>query len=140
VEMGSLTSSVQGKRIMLIGDSYSAEDLALQCLKLGADKVYITSRHGKGIGSYVSAWPGKRVEILDGKLLCGVAEDGKGILCGRFDEEECDAEDESTVEVTDVFIVIFCTGFHPNMDFLDPDLMSLWDQGDILSALARSTN
>ena len=131
VEMGSLTSSVQGKRIMLIGDSFSAEDLALQCLKLGADKVYITSRHGKGIASDVVAWPGNRVEVLNGMVPCGVADDGNGIICGKFDgEEECDAEDESTVEVRDVSIVIFCTGYGPNMDFLDPELKSWWNETD----------
>jgi cation diffusion facilitator CzcD-associated flavoprotein CzcO len=146
-EMGSLTSSVQGKRIMLIGDSYSAEDLALQCLKLGAEKVYITSRHGNGIASYVTAWPGNRVEVLDQMLPCGVTDDGNGILCGmvdyKEDEEEedeesssdesrCNAENASTVKVTDVSIVIFCTGYEANMDFLDSDLKSWWTQTDKL--------
>jgi cation diffusion facilitator CzcD-associated flavoprotein CzcO len=135
-EMGSLTSSVQGKRIMLIGDSFSAEDLALQCLKLGAEKVYIASRRGNGIASTVTAWPGNRVEVLRNMLPIGVTDDGNGIICGLSDEMDLKEEEEedesssdetqnvSTVKVTDVSIVIFCTGYNPNMDFLDPDLNS----------------
>jgi cation diffusion facilitator CzcD-associated flavoprotein CzcO len=118
-EMGSLASSVQGKRIMLIGDSYSAEDLALQCLKLGADKVYIASRSGVGLASNVVEWPGNRVEVLKGMLPCGVADDGKNvIICDSLGNE--DERDE--IEVMNVSIVIFCTGYDSNMDYLDPDL------------------
>jgi hypothetical protein len=78
---------------MLIRDNYSAEDLALQCLKLGAAKVYVASRHGQGAASFVAAWPGNRVERLDSIMLpCGVADDGNRIL--MVDEEDEEEEDE----------------------------------------------
>jgi hypothetical protein len=132
--MGSLTSSVQGKRIMLIGDSFSAEDLALQSLKLGAEKVYIVSRSGNGIASFVGAWPGNRVEVLAGMHPFGVADDGNGLLCGGLlcgmfddgeeDDGQCSVECGNTVIEVDVSIVIFCTGYQFNIDILDPDLAS----------------
>ena len=63
-QMNSLGASVKDKRIVMIGDSYSAEDLALQCLKLGAERIFITSRNNCGSASNVEAWPGEKVEFL----------------------------------------------------------------------------
>ena len=42
-EMKDFEATVRGKRVLLVGDSYSAEDLALQSLKLGAERVFISS-------------------------------------------------------------------------------------------------
>ena len=47
-EMNDFEANVRGKRVLFVGDSYSAEDLALQSLKLGAEQIYITSRGGYG--------------------------------------------------------------------------------------------
>jgi len=42
---------VKGKKIMLIGDSSSAEDLALRAIKYGVDHIYILARSGDGDAS-----------------------------------------------------------------------------------------
>jgi len=122
-DMGALTSSVKGKRIMMIGDSYSAEDLALQCIKLGAEKIFITTRNSCGIASYMGAWPADRVEILYYQMPHGVTADGNGIICkdNRTSQEQNQLEGNS-VTIEDISIVIFCTGYAPNLDFLEPEL------------------
>jgi trimethylamine monooxygenase len=48
VDIGSL---IKGKRILLVGDSFSAEDLTLQALKMNAEHVYITSANRRGLTS-----------------------------------------------------------------------------------------
>jgi len=123
-DMGALKSSVQGKRIMMIGDSYSAEDITLQCLKLGAEKIFITTRKGSGMASYVGAWPSDRVEMLWYQLPCGVTKDGYGIICKDCcKSQQNQLEDKSDV-IENISIVIFCTGYKPNLNFLAPELKS----------------
>ena len=121
-EMNKLGTSVKGKRIVMVGDSYSAEDLALQCIKLGASKIYITSRRSSGVASYVGSWPDDKVEILWYKLPYSVQGDNT-LLC-RYDEDDDDIQ-----TILDVSIVIFCTGYHANFNMLSPDLHP-WDIHD----------
>jgi len=124
-EIGTLDLSVEGKRIIMIGDSYSAEDLTLQCLKLGAEKIFISSRSDSGSASSVGAWPGNRVEMLAHKIPYQVTEDGHGIVCKDVREEE-EEDDDIFTTVEDVSIIIFCTGYRPNVSFLAPELKPLW--------------
>ena len=83
-ELEDFESSVVGKRIVLIGDSYSAEDLALQALKLGAEWVNIACLHQTGMASWTSSWPKDRVEILN-CLPTEVIHNGTGLLCSVID-------------------------------------------------------
>merc|ERR1719412_2759146 len=62
---GSCLHLVKGKRILIIGDSDSAEDLTLQSLKHGVEKVYILSRSACGVCTRYGYWPYNKVEILD---------------------------------------------------------------------------
>lgn len=41
-------TAVRDKNVLLVGDNFSSEDLALVAIKAGAAKVYIVSRSGKG--------------------------------------------------------------------------------------------
>lgn len=121
-EMNKLGPSVKGKRIVMIGDSYSAEDLALQCLKLGASKIYITSRKSSGAASYVGAWPDNKVELLWYQLPYAV-ENGNTLLCRK------DENDEYVTTINDVSIVIFCTGYNANIGMLSKELQP-WEETD----------
>ena len=56
-EMNDFEATVRGKRVLLIGDSYSAEDLALQSIKLGAEQIYITSNKITSHLVKATAWP-----------------------------------------------------------------------------------
>jgi len=104
----------------MIEDNFSAEDLALPCIKLGAEKIYISSRKSEGIASYMGSWPEDKVEILDYSQVNGVKEDGTGRTI-MFDTLE---EDDPIIgDAEDVSIIIFCTGYEANLDFVDKKLL-----------------
>jgi cation diffusion facilitator CzcD-associated flavoprotein CzcO len=83
--------AVIGKRIVLIGDSDSALDLALHAVKLGVSKVDILSRSGYGECFYMSSWPekvdpdtGDYEQIVDVHVAMPfrVIDDGRSIVGG----------------------------------------------------------
>jgi len=107
----------------------------LQSLKLGAERIYITSRGGYGTASYVNAWPGDRVEVLWYMLPTDVTADCKGIILskvkwndatGRYDPED----GSETVELNDISTVVCCTGYSPNMDCLSDGLKAPWTENE----------
>lgn len=57
---------VKGKKIMLVGDSSSAEDLALRSVKLGAKHVYVCARSGDGDCSDTKSWPSDKITVIFG--------------------------------------------------------------------------
>jgi cation diffusion facilitator CzcD-associated flavoprotein CzcO len=110
-------NAVEGKRILMIGYSFSAVDLALQCIKLGAEHVYVASRKLAGSAVYMGSWPEDKVKILPYAELAGVKDDGTGKTL-VFDTLK---DDNHVPDVEDVSIVIFCTGYTPNLS-----LRRLW--------------
>jgi len=134
--MENFQHHVKNKRVVLIGDSASAEDLALKALRDGVDMVYILSRSGYGDATDVGSWPGNK-NPKTGKvkpkvkafvaLPYQVVDAGTGLRCCEieWDQEtemyELDEEAQPfTLERIDT--IIFCTGYAPNLDCLDPDL------------------
>merc|ERR1712243_198351 len=89
-----------GKRLLLIGSSYSAEDIALQCLKYGAQHIICTWR-SKPMGF---KWP-KEVEERP--------------LVQRFDGKVATFKDGTTAEID---VVMMCTGYLHSYPFLREDL------------------
>jgi len=68
----------KGKDLLLIGTSYSAEDIASQCWKYGAKSVTISHRT-KPIG--YETWPENIIEVpLLTKVVSNLAPDGNGEL------------------------------------------------------------
>jgi len=133
--------AVAGKRIVLIGDSSSAEDLALNAVRLGVSKVYILSRSGFGDCVYTGSWPGTynpKTKKLEPKVEVHIAlpyriiDDGTGLKCNEMtwnDEEELYEIDDEMPPITlrNIDTVIFCTGYVPNQDCLHPDLQMVKD-------------
>ena len=127
-QMDSLGASVKGKNIVLVGGNLSAEDLALSFIKLGVEKVYITSRNSADVIHYTKSWPGDKVEVKEFSELCGSADDGKTL---RICQSDADGVVEDVyAEIPDVSIVVLCTGYKPNIDYLDPSLMPCSMTGD----------
>jgi len=89
-----------GKRLLLIGASYSAEDIALQCLKYGAKSIICTWR-SKPMGF---KWPKEAEERP---------------LVQRFDGKVAHFKDGSSAEVD---VVMMCTGYLHKYDFLREEL------------------
>lgn len=125
-EVVDIGSSIEGKRILLVGDSYSAEDLTLQALKLNAEHVYITSANRRGEASSTSTWPGNKAESLK-CLPTQVINNGTGLLCSEvgYDDNVGDympVEGGESWELEDIAAVVYCTGYGTNMRYLEEDL------------------
>jgi hypothetical protein len=120
---------VKNKRILLIGGSYSAEDLTLMAIKCGAERIYISSRQTENVVSWTSSWPGDKVEILYGQIPVQV--DGSTVQFAKTDWEFPDKyipTDGMTIQVEDIDTVLFCTGYRPNFCMLDPELRAAFDK------------
>ena len=125
-EVVDIDSSIEGKRILLVGDSYSAEDLTLQALKLNAEHVYITSANRRGVASSTSTWPGNKAESLK-CLPTQVINNGTGLLCSEVEYDDnigdyVPVEGGESWELEDIAAVIYCTGYGTNMRYLEEDL------------------
>lgn len=101
-------TAYKNQRVCLVGGSYSAEDIASQCYKFGANHCIISHRKKDAEGNWQMsphAWPEGIAEkplIKEVKLNSVVFHDGT--------EEPVDA-------------IILCTGYRHNFPFLSDDLM-----------------
>jgi len=131
---GDFLSKVGGKRVLMIGDAYSAEDLTLQALKLGVEKVYILSRSGFGICAETTSWPGE-VEVLMDMVLTEVIDEGHGL---RFSETAYNITDGTytypsdgiSTDLEDISAVIYCTGYEMDTSMLDASLKDVFEEYD----------
>jgi Flavin-binding monooxygenase-like len=128
--------AVVGKCIVLIGDSNSAEDIALHAIQIGVEKVHILSRSGYRDCVYMGSWPHGKDEITGERrakvevhiaLPSRIIDNGRTLRCNQTiwnDKEEVYELDDDTATVTiqNVDTIIFCTGYVPNAEFLDEDL------------------
>jgi cation diffusion facilitator CzcD-associated flavoprotein CzcO len=135
-DTAQLGQDVRGKRILLIGGGLSAEDLALQAIKLGVEMVYIVIRENDSEGTVTEAWPEHRVQILRQQEVCAVQ--GRRVWFRRvlkdfdgkstYPEEYTNNSDLSrkkngvSTELKDIDTVICCTGYRRNLDMLEKDL------------------
>eukprot|EP00587_Corethron_hystrix_P003056 CAMPEP_0113307440 /NCGR_PEP_ID=MMETSP0010_2-20120614/6284_1 /TAXON_ID=216773 ORGANISM="Corethron hystrix, Strain 308" /NCGR_SAMPLE_ID=MMETSP0010_2 /ASSEMBLY_ACC=CAM_ASM_000155 /LENGTH=680 /DNA_ID=CAMNT_0000162295 /DNA_START=411 /DNA_END=2452 /DNA_ORIENTATION=- /assembly_acc=CAM_ASM_000155 len=137
-DLGNFEEEVEGKRILLVGDAYSGEDLALQAIKLGALHVYIYSRRGIGVSSYVNAWPYNKVTIFKEFVPTTVFGNGTGIFfAGMYNEDTGDYEPKGdmrkTIKLKHISTVVYCTGYEARNEMLDE---SLW-YGDLEPTLVN---
>ncbi|XP_015756330.1 PREDICTED: senecionine N-oxygenase-like [Acropora digitifera] len=93
-------SHFEGKRILLVGASFSAEDIALQCLKYGAKSVICTWR----TNPMGFKWPS---QITERPLLT------------KIDGNTVQFRDGSSAEVDDI---ILCTGYQFSCPFMEERL------------------
>lgn len=118
-------NDVRGKRVLLIGGGYSAEDLALMAVKCGVEKVYISSRQHENVISWTGAWPGNKVEVLEAQTPVGVTEDGNCIQFAKTWWQWPDKYlpyNKVETEIRDIDTIIMCTGYQPNFQMLDESL------------------
>ena len=93
-------SHFKGKRVLVIGSSYSAEDIALQCLKYGAENIICCWRT-RPMGF---KWP---PQITEKPLL------------SKIEGSTVHFKDGTRAEVDDI---ILCTGYHYSFPFLEERL------------------
>uniref|UniRef100_A0A7S2MBP6 FAD/NAD(P)-binding domain-containing protein n=1 Tax=Helicotheca tamesis TaxID=374047 RepID=A0A7S2MBP6_9STRA len=105
---------VKDKRIMLIGDSGSGEDLALRAIKLGAEHVYIAARQGEGEASETVSWPSEKVTVVYGppyKVVKGTTFKCHAVYWSDKKQKFKRDDDEEPVKVKDIDTVVMCTGY-----------------------------
>jgi cation diffusion facilitator CzcD-associated flavoprotein CzcO len=123
-DTATLERDVRGKRILLVGGGFSAEDLALQSIKLGVERVYISTRYNSEV-TWTTKWPMDKVKLLRAQVPFRVTENGRSI---QFCEVEWGFHgyktyyDEVETEVRDIDTIILCTGYQVNLNMLDPSL------------------
>jgi len=133
--VGNFEDDIKGKTVLMIGDSCSAEDLALRAVKLGVEKVIIAARRGVGDCSECGAWPSDKVEVIYTQPYKALKA-GDGFRCQpvywsekrqkwrRDDEEE-------TTKIKDIDVVILCTGYDYDLEIFDEksrvDLDATWE-------------
>lgn len=124
-DTANFEEDVKGKRVLLIGGAYSAEDLALMAVKVGAEMVYASSRQNENVVSWATSWPQNKVEILEEQTPVRVTEDGRCIqfvaVKWEFPVDYVPSEDVET-EIRDIDTIIFCTGYKPNVEMLEEKL------------------
>lgn len=113
-EAGRILGDFKGKRIAMIGDAYSAEDLALQAIKLGVEKIFIFSKRGAGYCALTSEWPDDKVEVIYNSEISGVDREGNGL---QLDQRN----------IPDISAVIYCTGYEANINMMHD---SMYDEHD----------
>ena len=124
-ETGNLEEDVRGKRILLIGGGYSVEDLALQAIKLGVEKVYIAARDPEGCGCVAKCWPENKVVVLKGEIPFALENDSRVIKCCETEwtwDDSYKYSEEVSTELHDIDTVIACTGYDLNFNMLSDEL------------------
>lgn len=118
-------ADVKGKNILLVGDSSSAEDLALRAIKLGAKHVYISARSGEGDASETTSWPGGKVTVIYGppcKVLKGTGIKCQAVYWSDKRQKFRKDDDEDPVKIKDIATIVLCTGYEANLACVDEAL------------------
>ncbi len=141
-ETAQMKKSVWDQRVLLIGGGFSAEDLALQCLKWGATHVDVVARSDEAEITWTSSWPGDRVKVHAEMAVKSVDADGTIVLeevhfdwphhyesasSATNDENESNNANQvnhmdSITCLQNINLVIFCTGYKANLGMLDTSL------------------
>jgi len=116
---------VKGKRVLIVGDARSAEDLALRAVKLGVEHVYCCARSGDGQASFTSHWPSDKVTVIYGppyKVLKGNGFRCQGVYwCDKRQKYRRDDEQDS-FKAINIDTVVLCTGYDASLSFLPYEL------------------
>jgi L-lysine 6-monooxygenase (NADPH-requiring) len=124
-ETTTLEDDVKGKRVLIIGGGYSAEDITLQAIKLGVDHVYISSRLRNNTITWTTKWPFDKVTtFLEQEPM---AMSGKNSIQFREIWWEYHGymrynEKKVSNEIHNIDTIIFCTGYDPLLHMIDDKL------------------
>ncbi len=127
-----LKEDVQGKRVLMIGGGYSAEDLALMAIKLGVAKVMISSRSDDPVVAWTGAWPMDKVKVYSQRVPVSVEDNGRSIRLAGVDytwPNQYTTRRKKSETLRDIDTVIFCTGYEQNMEMMEESLKKPFKSG-----------
>lgn len=140
-ETATFKEDVEGKNVLFVGASHSAEDLALMAIKLNAKEIHVTSRQAcestwaPPVIYTTSYWPYDMLDIYCERVP--VAAKGRSVTLGRVEstlsyftgaERRLVHGDEITL--TDIDTIILATGYKLSTGFLEPRLEEVLTQAD----------
>lgn len=141
-DIGNYLDNIRDKTVVLIGDSYSAEDLCLKAIKVGVEKVIIYSRSSNGVCCETGSWPYNKVMVITNYMPYQVV-NKTGILWKECDynmkmycKEVIMGGKEFVSEHVDA--IIYCTGYHPNAFMLENELKIPEDDGPKYKWIAKN--
>ena len=126
-DMKDFEKDVKGKNIVLIGGGFSAEDLALQAVKVGVNHVTIAVRDAKG-GEVADTrhWPYNKVDVLKGATVTG-SEGERRIRLSKLDDLPEVDESKGNLYLDDIETIILCTGYSVNQKMLSKKVSSPYE-------------
>lgn len=133
--LDNFKTDIEGNTVMMIGDSSSAEDLALRAIKMGVKKIIIAARRGLGDCAETGSWPLNKAEMMY-SLPYKVLKDGKSFRCQPVywseKRQKWRRDDEEEIcKVKDVDVIILCTGYDVDLEYIDEsiriDLEGTWE-------------
>jgi cation diffusion facilitator CzcD-associated flavoprotein CzcO len=130
----TLEDDVKGKRILIIGGAFSAEDITLQAIKLGVDHVYVCSRADNNEITWTTKWPFNKVTTFLEQVPMTVSKKNNILLretWWEFNGYMKYNKYEVSNEINGIDTIIFCTGYDPNLDFLDDGLKKGYPSGAV---------
>eukprot|EP00536_Pseudo-nitzschia_multiseries_P001344 jgi/Psemu1/282949/fgenesh1_pg.17_\ len=122
---------VAGKRVLLVGGGYSAEDLALMAIREGVARVYVTCRKDESdtdLGC-TTRWPYDAVTVYGSTVLENVSGSTVTLQYVRWDSRSRNYRPDANTDrpvrrvvLRNIDTVIFCTGYQPNTAILEASL------------------
>jgi thioredoxin reductase len=124
-ETNKLEEDVKGKRVLIVGGAFSAEDITLQAIKLGVDHVFVCSRLCNSEITWTTKWPYDKVTTFLEQEPMAVS----GTNCIQLREISWEfngyknyTDNEVSNEIHNIDTIMFCTGYDPPLNFLDKKL------------------
>jgi hypothetical protein len=131
-DTANFAEDVRGKRILIVGGSYSAEDLALVACKVGVEKAYISTRTDDSAVTWTNKWPDNKVELLVQHEPVSV-EQGSTVMMQPLewivDQKYIAAEGKAPVRLENIDTIVLCTGYRKQFHMLEPRLAN-WSENE----------
>jgi len=122
-DTSNFKQDVEGKRVLLVGGGYSAEDLALMAIKEGVSKVYCTCRSNDSVVMETTCWPYDKVTVYDETSIEKVSDSTVMLIDTYWDVKQqkyrIDTDQAKREVLENIDTIIFCTGYEANMTMLE---------------------
>jgi Flavin-binding monooxygenase-like len=145
----SVAERIRDQHLLLIGGSYSAEDLAFMGIKWGASHITVLARrHGIDVPlCWTTNWPQHKVTVITGQqidtvqIVSSSSDDTANQLSYTMTlvpnpeeiqvpvvNETHEVVPDTPIILTKVHVVVFCTGYTEHWEMMDKSCFNMTDQ------------